>query len=309
MTRVMAELIDGKALAARVRAKVKDRIGSQNLNPGLAILLVGTDPASHTYVQKKQEACAEAGIHFEKFFYPEFVRDDELISKIQELNQRAVIHGILVQLPLPAGHDTDKIIAQIDPKKDVDGFHPENLERLKNGKPAMVSAVALAVMKLVDEAMKKTPPSAGGGSAFGGNPTLQRGGNAVIVSSDLFASPLVILLKEKNISATVVHPDALDADKTKTADILIVAAGKPHLITADHVKPGSIVIDVGTTKVEGKLLGDVDQPSVEPIAGALTPVPGGVGPMTVAMLLVNVLKACTLQSTKMPNNEYRMSNQ
>ena len=161
MTRVMAELIDGKALAARVRAKVKDRIGSQNLNPGLAILLVGTDPASHTYVQKKQEACAEAGIHFEKFFYPEFVRDDELISKIQELNQRAVIHGILVQLPLPAGHDTDKIIAQIDPKKDVDGFHPENLERLKNGKPAMVSAVALAVMKLVDEAMKKTTAISG----------------------------------------------------------------------------------------------------------------------------------------------------
>ena len=281
MTRDMAMLLDGKALAARVRAKVKDRIQSQHLNPGLAILLVGTDPASHTYVQKKQEACAEAGIHFEKFLYPEFVRDDELISKIQELNKRADIHGILVQLPLPAGHDTDKIIAEIDPKKDVDGFHPENLERLKNGKPAMVSAVALAVMKLIGET---------------------RGGSAVIVSSDLFASPLVILLKEKNILSTVVHLDALDAEKTKAADILIVAAGKPNLITADHVKPGSIVIDVGTTKVDGKLLGDVDHTSVKPIAGALTPVPGGVGPMTVAMLLVNVLKACTLQSTKMPND-------
>lgn len=271
----MTQILDGKQLALRIREKIKTRVAFLPSQPGLAVLLVGSDPASHTYVALKHAACEEAGIHFELSLYPETTLEPRLINKIQELNAREDIHGILVQLPLPT-QNTDRVIAAINPLKDVDGFHPENLERLRRGESCIVSAVALGVMKLLDVAKAR--------------------GTACIISSPLFAAPLQILLKEHGVTSTVVQAeDAALADRTRQADILIVAEGIPGLITGTMVKPGATVIDVGTTRTDEGLKGDVDFVSVEKIAGAITPVPGGVGPMTVAMLLVNILKAYDLQ--------------
>ncbi|NQV89468.1 MAG: bifunctional 5,10-methylenetetrahydrofolate dehydrogenase/5,10-methenyltetrahydrofolate cyclohydrolase [Parcubacteria group bacterium] len=277
----MAMLLDGKAQALRIRDKIKNRVGALSTQPGLAVILVGDDPASHTYVALKQDACEEAGIYFEKFLYSAEVEEGEIIKKVRELNTRKDIHGILVQLPLP-NQDANNVIPEIDPLKDVDGFHKENLERLRRGEPAIASAVALGVMKLISTALEHYPK--------GVNRT------AVIVASVLFSEPIEILLKEHNLPTTVIQAESDNlAEVTKSADILIVAEGIPGLITGDMVKPGAIVIDVGTTRVDGKLMGDVEEASVEKIAGALTPVPGGVGPMTVAMLLVNILKAYGFQ--------------
>ncbi len=277
----MAMHLDGKAQAQRIRDKIKNRVGALSTQPGLAVILVGDDPASHTYVALKQDACEEAGIYFEKFLYSAEVEEGEIIKKVRELNTRKDIHGILVQLPLP-NQDANNVIPEIDPLKDVDGFHKENLERLRRGEPAIASAVALGVMKLISTALEHYPK--------GVNRT------AVIVASVLFSEPIEILLKEHNLPTTVIQAESDNlAEATKSADILIVAEGIPGLITGDMVKPGAIVIDVGTTRVDGKLLGDVEQASVEKVAGALTPVPGGVGPMTVAMLLVNILKAYGFQ--------------
>lgn len=278
----MAIMLDGRAMAQRIREKVKQRVLKLPTRPGLAVLLVGSDPASHTYVGIKQKACEEVGIRFEKFLYFATEEEKMLIEKIRELNARSDIHGILVQLPLPS-QDASRVIAKIDPNKDVDGFHPENLRRLKAGEPAIASAVALGVVKLIEMAERAERAEWG----------------AVIVSSPLFAEPLITLLTEQGIEATVVdYADPALTTKTKMADILIVAVGRPGFITGDMVKPGAVVIDVGTTKVDDALMGDVNRASVEKVAGALTPVPGGVGPMTVAMLLVNVLKAYDLQNRK-----------
>lgn len=282
----MAKILDGRALAARIREKITQRVLHLPTTPGLAVLLVGSDPASHTYVQIKQKACEEVGIHFEKFLYDTEESEQTIIEKIHELNNRSDIHGILVQLPLPT-QNASRIIAEIDPNKDVDGFHPNNLRLLQEGKPAIASAVALGVMKLIDEAYEFLPASP----------------KAVIVSSPLFAEPLVTLLKERQIEASIIDvnvPSRLA--QTKTADLLIVAVGKPDLINAEQIQPGAVIIDVGTTKIDGILHGDVDFTSVEPLASAITPVPGGVGPMTVAMLLVNLLKAYSLQHSKNLNN-------
>ncbi|MBM5789816.1 bifunctional 5,10-methylenetetrahydrofolate dehydrogenase/5,10-methenyltetrahydrofolate cyclohydrolase [Candidatus Parcubacteria bacterium] len=269
----MAEILDGRAIAERIREKIKQRVANLPSKPGLAVLLVGSNPASHTYVNIKQKACEEVGIHFEKTSYSATETEETLINHIRTLNARADIHGILVQLPLPS-QDATRIIAEINPEKDVDGFHPENVRRLKAGEPAIASAVALGVMKLIGP----------------------RTGDAVIVSSPLFAEPLITLMKERRINAIVVDGDDPSlAQKTKTADILVVAVGRPEFLTGEMVKPGATVIDVGTTKKDGVLYGDADRASVASVAGALTPVPGGVGPMTVAMLLVNVLKAYDLQ--------------
>lgn len=273
----MAIILDGRTLAQNIREKVKARVQALGTQPGLAVILVGDDPASHTYVALKKKACEEAGIRFEQHLYFATEPEDTLINKIHELNTRADVTGILVQLPLPT-QNADRIIAQIDPLKDVDGFHPVNLQNLEAGKPAIASAVALGILKLIGEAPRET------------------NSEAVIVSSSLFAKPLQTLLREQHVLSTVVQSDDPKlADKAKTADILIVAVGQPGLITGDMVKPGATVIDVGTTRTDAGLKGDVDFDSVSKIAGAITPVPGGVGPMTVAMLLVNILKAYDLQ--------------
>jgi methylenetetrahydrofolate dehydrogenase (NADP+) / methenyltetrahydrofolate cyclohydrolase len=275
----MASILDGKALGQKIRDKIKMRVAALSPQPRLAVVLVGDDPASHTYVGLKESACEEAGIEFELCLYDSNVSDDVLVDKINELNSRTDVHGILVQLPLPC-QNANRIIAAIDPVKDVDGFHPFNLEKLRKGEPTIASAVALGVMKLIREAVgtDALPPI------------------STIIASPLFAEPMEILLHEQGSQVSVVQ--AMDEEllsKTINADILIVAVGQPGLITGNMIKPGAIVIDVGTTKVNGVLKGDVDFDSVEPIAGALTAVPGGVGPMTVAMLMVNILKAYSMQ--------------
>ena len=271
----MAVILDGRQLATRIREKVATRVAALPSQPGLAVLLVGDDPASHTYVGLKRAACEEAGIHFEQYLYPATETEPSLIDKIQELNTRQDIHGILVQLPLPA-QDASRVILAIDPRKDVDGFHPENLARLSRGEPCIASAVALGVMKLLGETQAQS--------------------HACIVSSELFAAPLMILLRERRIFPTVVQAESPTlTEETRQADILVVAEGIPGLIHGDMVKPGATVIDVGTTRTDTGLKGDVDFDSVSSVSGAITPVPGGVGPMTVAMLLVNILKAYDLQ--------------
>ncbi|OGL63856.1 hypothetical protein A3C09_02140 [Candidatus Uhrbacteria bacterium RIFCSPHIGHO2_02_FULL_47_44] len=282
---MMAMILDGKAYAAAIRTKIKNRVSALENKPGLAILLVGEDPASHIYVNLKQKACEEVGIYFEKFLYSNDVSESELISKIEELNQRDDINGILVQIPLP-NQDADRVIAAIDPIKDVDGFHPKSLEALRKGKPALAPAVALGILKLINKALDRNDHPL--------IPSFKKEGGlrAVIVASNFFADPLTILLHEQQISSEVVRPyDASFKEKISEADILIVALGKPNLIEGSMIKPGAILIDVGTTKVDGKLVGDINRASVEDLAGALSPVPGGVGPMTVAVLLLNVLNA------------------
>lgn len=275
----MAMILDGKALAKRIREKLKTRVDHLADKPGLAVLLVGNDPASHTYVNIKQKACEEVGIRFEKFVYDADVSEELLLETIQTLNLRSDINGILVQLPLPS-QNPDRIIASIDPKKDVDGFHPENVRALKEDRPAIVSAVALGVMRLISLAMEHLP-----------KPT-----SNIMISSPLFAEPLIPLFKEQGMVLQVVSANDPELEtKTTSADLIIVAIGKPTFLTGSMIKPGAILIDVGTTKIDGTLWGDVDRQTIDPIAGAVSPVPGGVGPMTVAMLLVNVLKAHQLQ--------------
>lgn len=270
----MAQIIDGKLLADKIRAEVKQRIANMVTRPGLAVILVGQDPASHTYVGIKEKACAEVGINSEKYLYFATEPEAKIIEKIKELNQRDDINGILVQLPLPKMNE-DKVIAAIDPKKDVDGFHPDNIAKLDHDEPALVSPVALGVMKMIEST---------------GRPLA--GLKATLVASDIFAHPIVHQLEAQEVETRIASADDADlTDKTKTADILITAVGRPGLISPDMVKPGAIVIDIGTTKVDGKLRGDVQFETVEPIAGWITPVPGGVGPMTVAYLMVNVLKS------------------
>jgi methylenetetrahydrofolate dehydrogenase (NADP+)/methenyltetrahydrofolate cyclohydrolase len=272
----MAKILDGKSLAAQIRADVKTRVKNLEPKPGLGVILVGADPASHTYVALKRKACEEAGINFEQHLYFATEKEETILKQIKGLNSRPEINGILVQLPLPS-QDADRIITAIDPKKDVDGFHTANLQLLREGKPSLVSAVALGIMKLVDVSGEKPK-------------------NAVIVSSPLFAEPIQILLDERGIETSVVQKNSANfAQETRAADLLITATGSPGIITSKEVKPGAVVIDVGTTRLDDGLKGDVDFESVEPIASAITPVPGGVGPMTVAMLLENILRAYETQ--------------
>lgn len=270
----MAQIIDGKKIAKQIRAEVKQRIKASGVRPGLAVILVGSDPASHCYVGLKEKACAEVGINSEKYLYFASEPEKKIIAKIKELNQRDDIYGILVQLPLP-NQDEDKVIAAIDPRKDIDGFHPENLSLLDEDRPHLISPVALGVMKLIESTGR---PIAG----------LQ----AVFVGSELFAKPTIHLLEEQDVEAKIIAPDDPElTNNSKTADILITAVGRPNLITGSMIKPGAIVIDIGTTKIDGRIVGDVEFESAGHEAGWITPVPGGVGPMTVAYLMVNVLKA------------------
>lgn len=277
----MTKPLDGRALGARIRDKIKAHVSQMTTKPRLAVILVGDDPASHLYVSLKRRACEEAGIGFELWQYRADEPETALLAKIDELNDRGDVTAILVQLPLPT-QNADRVIARIHPNKDVDGFHPENLRALAEGRPGIVSALALGIVKLVDEGTKMTRGT--------------EGTRAAIVGSVLFAEPLRYLLAEQGVFAERIDPDDAElADKTKTADVLIVAVGRPGLITGDMMRPGAVVIDVGTTKVGTRIVGDVDAASVDGVARALSPVPGGVGPMTVAMLLVNVLKARDLQ--------------
>jgi len=268
--------IDGRAVAAEVRARIRRQVADLDLTPGLATVLVGDDPASHVYVGSKRKACAEAGM---ESFHHELGADasqDEVAELIGTLNADPRVHGILLQLPVPEGLDGSALTALIDPRKDVDGLTPVNAGLLVQGRDAMVPCTPNGVMVLLDHV--DTP---------------LEGADAVILGrSDLVGRPLVSLLLHRNATVTVCHSRTRGlAEVCSRADVLIAAVGRPGLVTAEMVKEGATVIDVGINRVDGKLVGDVDFDSVEPRARAITPVPGGVGPMTIAMLLDNTLSA------------------
>ena len=270
----MMKVIDGKELAASIRENVKSRVEKLSETPGLAIILVGNDPASHVYVNLKQKACEEVGIHFEKFLYEEDIPTETILEKINELNNRKEINGVLVQLPLP-NQDEDIVIKAIDPKKDVDGFHPDNRAYLKDHKPCLAPATALGILKLIDATEQKLS-----------------GMHAAVIGSKLFSEPVRILLTDRGVETDRLDPSSLSlVEDASKYDILITVVGRPGLITSDMIKNGAIIIDVGTTRIEDKIVGDVSPEVMEQKNGWITPVPGGVGPMTVSMLLVNVLKA------------------
>ena len=278
-----ATLIDGKSLAAAVRASQKSTIESlaaRGVRPGLAAILVGSDPASQVYVRTKARACEETGVRSEVHEFPEQVSESTLLERVAQLNADPRVHGILVQLPLPQHLDSTRVVAAVSPAKDVDGFHAVNLGALLQSRPGFVPGTPAGVMRLLAHAA--TPLA---------------GQHAVIVGrSTIVGKPLGLLLLQKDATVTICHSKTRDlASVTRQADILVAAVGRAKLITADMVKPGACVIDVGVNRLpDGKLAGDVDFAAVKEIAGSITPVPGGVGPMTVAMLIVNTVRAAEL---------------
>jgi methylenetetrahydrofolate dehydrogenase (NADP+)/methenyltetrahydrofolate cyclohydrolase len=280
-----AEIIDGKAVAARVRERVAREIEELGVRPGLATVLVGDDPASHVYVRMKREDSAQVGI--ESFHHEPGgdISAEALASLLHELNADERVHGILLQLPLPDHLDDSAMTALIDPAKDVDGLHPVNAGLLAQGKEGLVPCTPAGVMELLDEASVKL-----------------EGARAVVLGrSQLVGKPLAALLLAANATVTQCHSRTRDlADVCREAEVLVAAVGAPRLVTADMVGEGAVVIDVGTNRTDDGLVGDVDFEAVKGKAGAITPVPGGVGPMTRAMLLSNTLKAARRQLEAVP---------
>ena len=275
------QLIDGKSLSKKVQSHVKSEVeilkSKKNIVPGLAVVIVGDDPASHAYVSMKEKACKNVGFYSIAHKMPETIRQDEIIQIIQMMNNNPHIHGILVQLPLPKHIDTNKILEVIDPSKDVDGFHAYNVGRMVTNLESFVACTPLGVMKMFEEY----------------NIDLE-GKNVVVVgASNIVGKPMASLLLNANATVTVTHIYTKDLSAhTLNADIIIVGVGVPNLIKENMVKEGAIVIDIGINRLEdGSLSGDVDFKAVAPKCSYITPVPGGVGPMTIAMLLVNTLKS------------------
>lgn len=270
------QIIDGKALARQVRDKVKTEIQTLDTRPGLAVILVGADPASHVYVGLKEKACVEAGIHFEKYLYFHTEPQDKIIDRIHTLNKRQDIHGILVQLPLPEHMDEDAIISAINPKKDVDGFHRENIKKLMAGNPYVIPPVHSGIITLIEST----------DVGFSDKKC------AIIANSRTFGQPLKKLIEDKGAQTDLILPpfDQLDAI-LNVYDMVVVAVGKPGFIKGEWLKNGAVVIDAGTSQLEeGGIVGDVDLESCKQKNGWITPVPGGVGPMTIAMLLENLVR-------------------
>ncbi len=274
----MTEILNGSVLAKTIRNKATKRVAGFEHPPGLAVILVGDNPASSLYVGLKEKAAKEVGIYVERHQYTNDATTEHIIEKINELNARKDINGILVQLPLP-NQNTDAIISAIHPVKDIDGFHPENRKALLQNAPILVPPVALSIMRLVQASRQ---PVAGKHSVIVGN-------------SEIFAEPIIELMREAGVSATFIKKGSAGIDAiTRAADILVIAVGEAGYLTPDKVKDAAIVIDVGTNKVSGKTVGDAAS-DLEGHAGFLSPVPGGVGPLTVAYLLMNVIKAKELQ--------------
>ncbi len=277
----MAIIINGKEVSAKLREDLKtevaDFIKNTGVTPGLAVIIVGEDPASQVYVRNKHKGCVEAGMKSFEITMPESTTECELLDKIAELNENNDVHGILVQLPLPKHINEDKIINAISPEKDVDAFHPVNVGKIMTGKYSFLPCTPAGIMALLDyykiDIAGKTC--------------------VVIGRSNIVGKPMALLLLEKNGTVTVCHSRTRDlAAVAKSADILVVAIGKANFVGADMVKEGAVVIDVGINRLEsGKLCGDVDFDAVMPIASAITPVPGGVGPMTITTLLKNTMTA------------------
>ena len=281
----MATIIDGKAIAAAVRADVAAEVAElkkKGIAPGLAVIIVGDDPASRVYVNNKKKACAEAGIYSEEFALPADTTQDELLALVASLNNRSDINGILCQLPLPSHLDDKAVIEAISPAKDVDAFHASNVGRIMIGDYHFLPCTPAGVMELLARIGVEV-----------------EGKNCVVIGrSNIVGKPMAMLLLHKNGTVTICHSRTRNLKEICAgADILVAAVGKAKFVTADMVKPGAAVIDVGMNRDEnGKLCGDVDYAAVEPVAGYITPVPGGVGPMTIAMLLKNTLMAAKLQN-------------
>jgi methylenetetrahydrofolate dehydrogenase (NADP+)/methenyltetrahydrofolate cyclohydrolase len=285
-----AALIDGKSLAAQVRASLREKVAAlaaRRTRPGLAAILVGDDPASQVYVRNKTRACEETGIRSEQHHLPADAPEKALQKRIRALNVDPAVHGILVQLPLPKQIDAERVLAAVSPAKDVDGFHAQNLGALVQGRPGFVPGTPAGILRLLEHA--RVPLA---------------GSRAVIVGrSTIVGKPLALLLLQKDATVTICHSKTKDlAATTRQADILVVAVGRARLVTADMVKPGACVIDVGVNRLaDNKIAGDVDFGAVKEVAGAITPVPGGVGPMTVAMLLVNTVLAAEMALGQFPS--------
>jgi methylenetetrahydrofolate dehydrogenase (NADP+)/methenyltetrahydrofolate cyclohydrolase len=280
-----ATIIDGKALAKRVRGEVGGevaRLHAAGVEPGLAVVLIGDDPASQIYVRGKTAAAAEVGIRTFDHRLPATTADDEALALVAKLNADAAVDGILIQLPLPRGMDARRILFAVDPRKDVDGIHPENIGRLLMGEPRFVACTPLGVMRLVAEA---------------GLPLA--GANAVVVGrSNMVGKPMAALLLNADATVTVCHSKTKDLAATVgRADLVVAAVGRAEMIRGDWIKPGAVVIDVGINRQPtGKLLGDVEFAGAASRASAITPVPGGVGPMTIAMLLANTAAAAAARA-------------
>lgn len=281
----MALLLDGKVVAAKVQAAVAEEVAAlraRGVRPALAVVLLGEDPASKVYVGGKRRACQAVGIEARDFLYPDGLAERELLALIRDLNRDRSVHGILVQLPLPPGVDEDRVIAAVDPAKDVDGFHPENLGRLLAGMPGVVPCTPAGILAVLDH--------------YG---IELKGAEAVVVGrSRIVGKPLAQLLLARHATVTVCHTRTRDlAAHTRRAEILAVAAGRPAVVTADMVRPDAVVVDVGVNRLpDGRLSGDVDFAAVRERVRAITPVPGGIGPMTVAMLMRNTLDAARRQA-------------
>jgi methylenetetrahydrofolate dehydrogenase (NADP+)/methenyltetrahydrofolate cyclohydrolase len=284
-----AKIIDGKAVAARVRAELATearRLTAAGVTPGLAVVLVGQDPASQVYVRNKTKACHEAGFRTFDHHLPETTSQSELLALVARLNADPQVDGILVQLPLPAAIDARRVLLSVDPRKDVDGFHPDNLGRLLMGQPRFVACTPFGVMKLIEEAGLKLA-----------------GTDAVIVGrSNIVGKPMAALLIAADATVTVCHSKTRDLpDVVRRADLVVAAVGRAQMIRGDWIKPGATVIDVGMNRgADGKLVGDVEFAAAAERAAAITPVPGGVGPMTIAMLLSNTLISARMRAGELP---------
>lgn len=284
-TKASGTIIDGKAVARNLRAAIKHHVDvlveDHKIMPGLAVVLVGDDPASHIYVNNKESAAKRVGMRSFVHRLPKNTSQDALVALLQKLNKDKKVHGILVQLPLPKQIDTNTVLRHIDPAKDVDGLHLENAGRLASGMAGLVPCTPLGCLTLI----KNVEPNLTGLHAV------------VIGRSNLVGKPMAQLLLKENCTVTIAHSRTPQLSHVaRQADILVVAVGKPRLVKADWVKPGAIVIDVGINREGERLVGDVDFLDVLPAAGYITPVPGGVGPMTIACLLGNTLAACCRQN-------------
>lgn len=280
----MAKIIDGKSISLQIKDELKEKAAAlkeQGISVTLAVIQVGNNPASTVYVNNKKKGCEYIGIGSLSYELPEETSEEELLSLIRELNERKDVNGILVQLPLPSHINEDKVIKTIDPKKDVDGFHPQSVGALCIGQPGFVSCTPAGIIQLLKRS----------GIEIAGKECV------ILGRSNIVGKPMALLMLRENATVTVAHSRTKDIKEvTKRADILIVAIGKPKMITRDYVKDGAVVIDVGINRDENnKLCGDVDFQDVEPVCSAITPVPGGVGPMTIAMLLHNCMESVNIQ--------------
>ena len=279
----MAQIISGKVISAAVKDRIKaevQELKQNGITPGLAVIIVGNDPASEVYVASKERACAELLMYSEKYALPEQTTEEELLKLVNELNSRDEIHGILCQLPLPRHINEKTILDAISPLKDVDAFHPQNVGKIMIGDYDFLPCTPAGIMEMlkysdIDPAGKHC---------------------VVIGRSNIVGKPMAMLMLHANATVTICHSKTTNLKEiTKQADILVAAVGRANFVTADMVKPGAVVIDVGMNRPNGKLCGDVNFSEVEPIASAITPVPGGVGPMTISMLMQNTLAAARLK--------------